>query len=240
MSAILVLALVFGSTISYLIVERQRDNQFSLGLVKIGLTEDNYPQEEESRMMSPLSVISKDPRVQNLGRSDVIVFIALKVPYDEVLMVDETTNRLIEGGAKYRELFDLYSNSENAVSLSDTAGYSAGFVCTDTGNITTDPSWVFVDSIEDTSSKTHTYIFGYSKVLEPDSPRTPALFDEMRLRNIYEGQLSSEETRSVEVRAFGIQSDELPQEAQADDPQDLPQGTLKKVYDIYRRQQEVH
>ena len=52
MSSFLAAALLINLTLSYLVVNKNRDNIFALGNVSLLLSEDNFPDNEEDRIMA--------------------------------------------------------------------------------------------------------------------------------------------------------------------------------------------
>ncbi|MBQ5563319.1 MAG: hypothetical protein IIT39_08030 [Clostridia bacterium] len=92
MSAFLAAALFINLTLSYLVVNKNRDNVFALGNVSLLLSEDNFPQDENDRILAPKGIIQKDPKLTNIGSTDEYVFLKVIVPLCNVRIVDETTN----------------------------------------------------------------------------------------------------------------------------------------------------
>lgn len=238
LSVILLALLQLNVVISYLMDHKNRNNVFALGNVRLELTEEGFPSEASERIMAPRRIIPKDPRVANTGSVGEYVFLAIEVPYDELILVDEETNQILDNRQKLpRELFHVISKSTNARSVKDTAGFSADFTVTDTGEFSYDPSWVFLKATENTTAKTHTYYFGYAALLQPGSEKTEPLFEEIRLRNFLEGELSQEIPRTVEVSAFGIQSEELLNHVTVADSAHATKEELRQIFALYEKQE---
>ena len=70
MSAFLAAALFINLTLSYLVVNKNRDNVFALGNVRLLLSEENFPQDENDRILAPKGIIQKDPKITNIGSTD--------------------------------------------------------------------------------------------------------------------------------------------------------------------------
>ena len=70
MSAFLVAALFINLTLSYLVENKNRDNVFALGNVRLLLSEENFPQDDNDRILVPKGIIQKDPKLTNIGSTD--------------------------------------------------------------------------------------------------------------------------------------------------------------------------
>lgn len=226
--------LIVGVTISYLIASTSKDNVFSLGDVKLTLTEDSFPSSIDDRIMPPKGIVKKDPCVINTGSSEQYVFLKVTVPLVKVQIVNENDNKINESGKAYREIFNIISSDPEA--LSDTSGED--FNVTDRGSFSYDPKWRFLKSYEDLTDCTHTYIFGYSELLPPENNNiTKPLFDKIQLRNILEYEITETDIESVRVNAFGIQAKELLNNVRISDTSDASADELTAVYALYEKQE---
>lgn len=233
MSSFLAAALLINLTLSYLVVNKNRDNIFALGNVSLLLSEDNFPDNEEDRIMAPKSIIPKDPKITNIGSTDEYVFLEVTVPLCNVRIVDEQTNKIINHEKAYMEIFNFLSNDTSASTVS-----TSGFTYDNTGSFGYDSKWILIDSSEDTANYTHTYLFGYSSLLTADiSNSTTTLFDKMQLRNILEGDLPSDVTQTVRIEAYGIQAEELLNNVTVNDTADVTKAELKAIFDLYKNQE---
>ena len=215
MSAFLAAALFINLTLSYLVVNKNRDNVFALGNVGLLLTEDNFPQDENDRILAPKGIIQKDPKLTNIGSTDEYVFLKVIVPLCNVRIVNETTNKIVDNKKAYMEIFDNNIGS---------FGYNS--------------KWILIDSSEDTANYTHTYLFGYSSLLTGDSSdSTTALFDKMQLRNILEGDLPSDVTQTVRIEAYGIQAEELLNNITVSNTENVTKSELTAIFDLYKNQE---
>ena len=233
MSAFLAAALFINLTLSYLVVNKNRDNVFALGNVSLLLSEDNFPQDENDRILVPKGIIQKDPKLTNIGSTDEYVFLKVTVPLCNVRIVSEANNNIINAEKAYMEIFNFISNdtSANTVSIS-------GFTYNNTGRFGYDSKWELIDSSEDTANYTHTYLFGYSSLLTADiSNSTTKLFDKMQLRNILEGDLPSDVTQTVRIEAYGIQAEELLNNITVSNTENVTKSELTAIFDLYKNQE---
>lgn len=226
------LLLSSATTVSYLVREKRKDNIFSMGNVRLFLTEDSFPQNESDRTMVPKSIVPKNPKVVNIGTEDEYAFIKVTVPLCRVSIVDETTNEIDASGRIYREIFNLISDDSQRL---DIPNQQFGF--SDTGSITNDHNWIFIKSYEDGNTHTHSYLFGYSSMLPGNSNAvTTTLFDKLQLRNILEGELSPDEPQTVTVSAYGIQAEELLNHITVADNNNLSYDELTAIFALYENQ----
>lgn len=232
-SVMLVIALHSQMTLSYLISTKERDNVFGLGNVRLSLTETEFPEKEEDRILAPLGMIPKNPVVTNTGVNDAYVFLAVTVPYAAVTLVNDD-NEIDSSGKINRELFRLLSDGAEPMTITDDQ--TAHFTVTETGNSTYDRKWVLIQAVEDQETATHTYYFGYSAMLVP-SESTTALFDRLQLRNILEGELPDNITQAVVISAYGIQSEALLHQVTVQDTAQVTKTELVRIFELYATQE---
>ena len=215
-TAVLAAALMINVSLSFLVSENYRDNVFSLGNVKLLLTEENFPENEESRIMVPAGIISKDPKVTNTGNTDEYVFLKITVPLCEAELVDE--NDKIDSSERiYREIFNFISDKDDKETLSA----QTGFVFLDVGSFQHDRKWTLIRSEENETEHTHTYLFGYSELLKGSQNKvTTTLFDRIQLKSFIDEEVNSKvtvnektstlnEDTKITIDAYGIQADSL-------------------------------
>lgn len=71
----------------------------------------------------------------------------------------------------------------------------------------TDKDWNYLSSgNSDSGSDINKYIYVYSKVLKPNETTTP-LFTEVKLANVLEGEIKSDDVLNLKVKASAIQTD---------------------------------
>ena len=242
LAAVIVVALMVNTTISYIVRKKTAHNVFSVGVAELTVEEESFPEEEEDRWMVPKSVLPKNPRLKNTGTTSVYAFAEVTVPYDKVQLVmdeGEYMNRPDPQGQKEQELFHLLSDDENAVAGHDTVGFTNGFTVTAVGTFTYGHNWVFLQSFEDTANKTHTYLFGYSSLLttDPEHNTTDTIFDKIQLRNILEGELSENPVKTISVQAYAVQAEELQANITVLDPEHLSRSELMDIYGLYQTQE---
>lgn len=233
MSAFLVAALFINLTLSYLVKNKNRDNVFALGNVRLLLSEENFPQDENDRIFAPKGIIQKDPKITNIGSTDDYVFLKVIVPLCNVRIVDETTNKIVNNEKAYMEIFNFISNDTSSQTV-----FVSGFTYNNIGSFGYNSKWILIDSSEDTANYTHTYLFGYSSLLTGDSSdSTTALFDKMQLRNILEGDLPSDVTQTVRIEAYGIQAEELLNNITVSNTENVTKSELTAIFDLYKNQE---
>lgn len=235
MAVFLIGALVISQSLSYLVATKVRDNVFTIGSVRLEISEENYPSEPEDRVLPPMGIIDKDPKLKNIGSNDAYVFMKVTVPLCEVQLVDEETKKVIPGGKALREVFNLTSASENALS----AAAPAEFTVTDTGIFSYDNKWILLSAEEDTEKNTHSYTFGYTSIVTKSGAgsETTTLFDKLQLRSILEGELDTDVLQKVTISAYGIQSDELPDSMAIADTDNVSETELREIFSIYEKQE---
>ena len=170
------------------------------------------------------------------------MFVEIVVPYEEVLFIideGEAVNTPDPAGPANQELFNIISEDENALDGDETEGFYNGFTVTRTGTFSYHHDWIFLSSKEDTSNKTHSYLFGYRSLLAAaeGQNKTPAIFDKIQLRNILEGSVSRDSAETITVNVYGIQSDELRGSISIEDPTDITKAELESLYTYYRNQE---
>ena len=230
-TAVLAAALMINVSLSFLVSENYRDNVFSLGNVKLLLTEENFPENEESRIMVPAGIISKDPKVTNTGNTDEYVFLKITVPLCEAKLVDEN-DKIDSSGRIYREIFNFISDKDDKETLSA----QTGFVFSDVGSFQHDRKWTLIRSEENETEHTHTYLFGYSELLKgSQNKETTTLFDRIQMRNLLEGELPLNVEQTISVTAYGIQSEELLNHITIGQPDALTQEELTSIFVLYEK-----
>ena len=232
-AAFLVAALFINLTLSYLVENKNRDNVFALGNVRLLLSEENFPQDDNDRILVPKGIIQKDPKITNIGSTDDYVFLKVIVPLCNVRIVNERNNKIIYPEKAYMEIFNFISNDTSSQTVS-----ASGFTHNNIGSFGYNSKWILIDSSEDTVNYTHTYLFGYSSLLTGDSSdSTTALFDKMQLRNILEGDLPSDVTQTVRIEAYGIQAEELLNNITVSNTENVTKSELTAIFDLYKNQE---
>ena len=242
MAVILVTALIVNSTISYFVRKKTAHNLLSVGIVELKIEEDSFPENKKDRWLVPKSYLPKNPRFVNTGNTDVYAFAEVTVPYDNIhLIIEQGENADMPdpSGKKNRELFNLLSDASETSAGSATAGFTAGFTVTDNGEFTYQKNWIFISSKEDTTARTHSYLFGYKSMMTTDQGHntTTEIFDKVQLRNIMEGDLPENEERTINVKARAVQSEELAGNITIADTDDLTKEELVSIYSYIQNQE---
>lgn len=201
----LVISVAVGSTVAYLTDAETATNTFTVGKVKIALSEPNYPgnDSDQAKDLVPNEIVKKDPQVKNVGINDAIIYLKVEVPKADVTLVEDGGAR---GNKKVQEIFTLKNLK--------------------TGD---DDTWMEIRKDDSTTDKC-VYVFAYKTKLAKDTTTTP-LFDEVRLKNVLEGEIDAT-TQNIKINAYAIQADNILDV----DTTTLDKATLGKVYDIYVNQ----
>lgn len=196
LSMMLIACLAVAGISAYFTDGADVTNTFTIGEVKLKLTEPSYPGNDnpEVKDITPNAEIEKDPTITNTGKNDEYVFLTVSVPYADNLVVADADGKKLD--AKETQLFSYTLNN----------GWSQ------VGQV-----------IQDKSAKTNTYIYAYGTETkltalpaEDDTTTadvaeniTPALFDSVTFVNAVEGQGLENKTKNIEIKAYGIQADNL-------------------------------
>lgn len=220
-ACVLLIAIVIGITLSYFTDEKNAENIFTVGDVRLNIVEPNYPQKVSDRVMYSESVIAKDPTIINIGSNSEYVYMLVSLPKESVTMLDENGQKLSD--KQKTEIFKLISNSESPLTEN---------------NISYDNNWVLLGKNE--SEDECTYIFAYKDILAK-SGKTSTLFDKVQLKSFIEGELSENAVENISIKAYGIQADnlvgvDLPSDT---DTRDELKTKLTNIYNIYARQNEA-
>ena len=78
-SIVLALILLIGGAVAYFTDTQSVTNTFTLGSVKIELTEPSWD-EENGKNLVPGTEVAKDPTIKNIGRNKAFVFIQTEEP----------------------------------------------------------------------------------------------------------------------------------------------------------------
>lgn len=198
------------------------DNQFTLGQIKIDLTEPDYPGNNADEVKNQLGnqETLKNPKVTNTDRNDVIIFIKMTVPVENVTAVHEDgtkENKTKQEIYYFKQLTDLPSTHANNFRS----------------------SWIELPEKEEgtnLSGTTRTYIFGYNKRVAPEGV-TDALFDKIQFKDLLEESLATTAQENIKIEAFAIQADSiLGEDAVIPTEGTITKANLLKIYDIYMKQ----
>lgn len=200
-------------------------NTFTVGKVQIDLEETSYPGNNQPGVTNivPNQVIAKDPKVENTGANDAICFVSVSIPVKKVITAADDGTRSGDT-ATLTELFKTQSGTKD---------FGYGVV---------DDNWILIstkyvddrDAESDTMTDSTTGIvrtYGYNKKLTTTNTSTEAVFDNVKLANVIEGQVDST-PEDIKVRAAAIQATDI-----ADiNTNTLDYSTLTKIYGVYLNQ----
>lgn len=196
-SVVLAALIIIGcGVLAYLTHKDEVVNTITVGKVSIALHESSYPGNADSNVnnMVPNIEVEKNPNVENTGTTSAYVFLRVSVPVEEITEVSFDGTK---GDKKPQEIFYLKTNSTSQTNL--------------TNSFYTD-NWIELtdeESGKDYKAGTvRTYIFGYKRALE-SGEQTDVLFDKVQLKNVIENELSHDSDLHIDIKALGIQSDNL-------------------------------
>ncbi len=198
----IIAALAYGS------ITDEITNTFSVGKVKIVLTETEYPGNEVSAV-TPNGEISKNPQISNIGINDAYVFLKVTVPLREVTVADAN------GRCSEKEMQEIFymKTSENSIYKTEN---SFG------------DKWVELEEYREKREETQTYVFGYKDALGSFKATEP-LFDKVQLKNIIENEIDPEQLQEINIKAYAIQSENIPGQTGGND---LSQEELTQIYQM--------
>lgn len=181
LTAVVLLAiLVIGGLLAYFTdVTEEKTNTFTLGNVKITLTEPNWDAASDpGANIAPNKQVAKDPTITNTGTNDALVFMKVVVPYATVKKVGDTT-------ATAQELYTYTKNS--------------GWVEVGTAEI---------DNTNHTITHVFAYGTA-STMTPLSKNSTAKLFDNVTLINVENTSALSGITLDIKVKAYAIQKETL-------------------------------
>lgn len=237
-AALLLLALSLAAmltvslSLSYLVADRSKENVFVIGSVGLELIENGFPEDKQSRTLAPGDRVTKQPCVMNTGSNAEYVFISVTLPLYEVITVNDE-HKLNETEKVRREIFNLLSTDTDKRTVSTPADFTVSGI----GVLEYSSSYELVRADEDLEKNTHTYYFGYKKLLQPTNTPTEKLFEELQLRSLLEGEVPDDAENTVTVAAYGIQADELPASLRPMDESSLTGAELSAILEVYMRQE---
>ena len=242
------LALGVGGTLAYLTDNETHTNTFTVGNVHIDLLEPSWPQVDENKNgvpdeaedLVPNQEVNKDPKVQNTGENDAIVFMRVTVPMKDVSLVADNGT---VGNHAVQELFYM-KQTNDAINVH--------------GNHWNDswqelPDKEVVYQAPDANPKTgqKVYVFGYKTVLpgnnnngtsiesplDANTHTTQPLFNKVQLKNILENEISSDQIQNIKVESFAIQADHIiNNNVEINPTEPLSAAVLGNIYDIFVKQ----
>lgn len=233
MSCVLAAAVTVSMVMAYLMDSENTDNIFTLGNVDIVLTEPDYPEDTESRVMVPHSIVPKNPKITNVGQNDAFVFMKVTVPIIEAEPVKDDNSLKnpfsfdgavrIPGNEKM-EIFKFISDdpitarTETVPSVltdeSEKNLYLSSWYMLDDFNY--NKKWYLIDKTNN-EDDTNSYIFAYKSVLVSSDnvtdsykiTETEPLFDKIQLKTFVEDEDYYGSVQEIKIESYAIQADEL-------------------------------
>ena len=200
------------------------DNVFTVGRVKIDLTEPAYPGNDSDDVKDQLGFqeTAKNPTVTNTGINDAVVFIKMTVPVENVVTINDDGTK---NESARQELFFFKDSADAATS------HANNFTST----------WIELPAYEtgtNMAGDTRTYVFGYSRKVAKDQSTDP-LFDKVQFARLLEHSLVSGTEEDIDIEAYAIQAGGLfNNSAVIDTNGTLTAADLGKIYSLYVVQNE--
>lgn len=181
-------------------------NKVVTGDVHINAWEPNWPTEDtnnngvpdEAELVIPYETLTKDPRIQNTGTNDAIVFFKVTAPVEELTLISDDGKR---GDPALTDLFwfkqdgdadTLHENNFNDNWIRLTALDGQIVDCSDVNE----------------EGKGLTYIFGYHTRLTTRDITT-TLFDKIQNKKYGSKTIGPNEVETIKLEAYAIQADDV-------------------------------
>lgn len=218
----LVGAAALGGTMAYLTDQGNATNAFTVGQVKIELTETAYPGNNDTgvKNLVPNQEVPKNPVVKNNGSNDALVFMTVEVPRAKVTLVADDGTK---GTTAIQDLFWLKA-AEDLPGVHDNHF---------------DDGWLELNDRETSGNTVSKYVFAYRTPVAgkgDEIKSTTPLFDKVQLKNIVEDEVTAGEKQEVIVKAYAIQYQEILGKDDMNLTDSQKKAKLNEVYDIYFRQ----
>ena len=215
-------AMMIGGTFAYLTDTRTATNTFTVGNVKVELSEPDYPGNNDpvTKEQVPNQETAKNPQIKNTGANDAVVFMKVTVPVRTVMPVADDGTKGTAGPA---EMYIFKQDTDSAAAH--------------TNNFSKD--WVELAGKEegkDLSGKTRTYVFGYHTRISAGETTDP-LFDKVQLKNFLEAEIEASDVLNIEIEGYAIQADNIVSgDGTLSTDAELNEQTLGTIYDTYVKQ----
>lgn len=204
--------LLTTSTYAYYTDHHATMNEFTVGQVKISLTEPQYDTSSNAgnrTSIPPNHTIVKDPTVKNTGKSDCYLFMEVDIPRTTRPFVDSAGQKLP------REWKDIFTYTVN-------------------------PGWILVsETVDDTIRSPYTrrtYAYAKETVLTPLAPnKSVSLFQNgtIKSENFIETGTEYDQNFNIPVRAYAIQTTDI---VNTDKANDIGVTNPTQVFNIIKNQ----
>lgn len=211
-------------------------NVVTIGDVHLRAYETTFPTEDtdddtvpdECELLIPYEEITKNPRIENTGTNDAIVFFKVTAPVETVTLISEDGVRGEEGPA---DLF-WFKQEGDADTLHENHFNGDWIELTTIDN-------EFVDCPEvNNEGRGYTYIFGYNTRIE-SGEITSTLFDKIQNKKYGSRTIEAEEIESIKIEGYAIQADEIARNGiDIDTSKTLSETDLTYIYNIFFNQNE--
>lgn len=177
-AAVLTAILLIGGASAFFTDRETAVNNFTVGDVEVGLDEPSW-NPDEGRDITPGKVIPKDPVLTNEGANPAYVFLKVTVPTADIV------TSAADGSKEQKALKELFTYSVNE-------------------------GWTEIDKEQNDGGNSYIYAYGTDSAMTilNKGEKTPALFDNVKLINIIEGQIDGE-ALSLPVDSYAIQTADL-------------------------------
>lgn len=187
LSVCLAAALLITGAVAFMTATDSADNVFTVGNVKIDLTEPNWDETKAEDIISG-QVIAKDPTVTNTGANNAYVYVMVEVPkvYKTDIVSQNAEGKWVTEEKSQYQLFDYAVND----------------------------GWTLIDSKVTTKADSdeayNYYLYAYDTSVAPAGSVT--LFDEVKFANVtsnFINTVTGEEIvdLNINVTSYAIQSD---------------------------------
>ena len=196
-------------SLAYLTDTEQTDNIFTAGDVKLDLEEPTYPGNDSAAVkdQTPNRETPKDPQVENTGINDMVTFMEVSVPTKNITEVTtDAEGNAVKGTRTAQTLFYMKDADALKQDYSDSlhTGADDKWVILDEHYVDKDGNTVAAP-VEDGAKIIRV---GYKDVLSKGE-KTQTLFDKVQLKNFIETEVAQGELQKINVKAYGIQADDL-------------------------------
>lgn len=222
-----------GGFTAYLTDHAEATNTFTVGNIDITLKEDSYPGNgtDDVKNLVPNQEISKDPKIENTGDNEAIVFASVSIPVKKLVLAADDGTRQDEA---MTEIFK--TKNQDGFGFGNV---NTGWVKIDTkyyNNAGDEVTVVTEGSIPEGADKvvrTYGYLYKLkNKDAEATAKTTNTIFDAVKLVNVIENRITAGENQNIEVKAYAIQADNIV----GISTNTLDATILKQIYDVYMNQ----
>ena len=233
-AAVLAVMGVAGGTLAYMASQETAGNVFLTGDVHIKTTEPEFPTKDanndgvpdQNEKMVPYQTSPKNPKIQNTGKNDAIVFMKVTVPAESITEIND------DGSRKDTALSDIFWLKQKEDSEDTHANHF-------------DENWIELTDLDgnvvdnadcNDERKGREYIFGYHVRLD-ERESTTSLFDVVQNKKYGSQSISPTEVENITIDTYAIQADNVYKNGSPlDTTGELTQAQLTYIYQAYGNQ----